>query len=65
MSIKWAPASEEELARRGIGVTKERVRAREADGTFQADDPATPEVNEAWVKKIVRKRATPAKKKDG
>lgn len=26
-----------------------RERARNADGTFRADDPATPDVNEAWV----------------
>lgn len=25
------------------------VRARNADGTFMADDPATPDVNEAWT----------------
>jgi hypothetical protein len=24
------------------------VRARNADGTFRADDPSTPDVNEAW-----------------
>lgn len=24
------------------------VRARNADGTFIADDPATPDVDEAW-----------------
>jgi hypothetical protein len=25
------------------------VRARNADGTFMADDPATPDVNEAYT----------------
>lgn len=25
------------------------VRARHPDGTFVADDPATPDVDEAWV----------------
>ena len=25
-----------------------RRRARHADGTFKADDPSTPDVNEAW-----------------
>lgn len=25
------------------------VRARDADGRFIADDPATPDVDEAWV----------------
>ena len=29
------------------GVTM--VRARNADGTYRADDPSTPDVNEAWV----------------
>jgi hypothetical protein len=29
------------------GVTM--VRARNADGTFMADDPSTPDVDEAWV----------------
>jgi len=26
------------------------IRARNADGTYRADDPATPDTNEAWVK---------------
>lgn len=38
----------------------EMVRARDADGQFIADDPSTPDVNEAWVvrtaKKAVRKK---------
>jgi hypothetical protein len=42
--MKWKPASIEELRRRGLVPE----RAREPDGTFRADDPATPEVNEAW-----------------
>jgi len=25
------------------------IRARNADGTYMADDPATPDVDEAWV----------------
>ena len=25
------------------------VRARNADGTYRADDPSTADVNEAWV----------------
>lgn len=25
------------------------VRARNADGTYRADDPATPDIDEAWV----------------
>ncbi len=27
----------------------EPVRARNPDGTFMADDPTTPDVDEAWV----------------
>ena len=26
-----------------------KVRARNADGTLRADDPSTPDVNEAWT----------------
>lgn len=33
----------------------EMVRARDEDGQFIADDPSTPEVNEAWVVKTVKK----------
>jgi hypothetical protein len=33
----------------------EMVRARNADGHFIADDPSTPDVNEAWVAKTVKK----------
>jgi hypothetical protein len=40
------PAAEEKL---------EMVRARDEDGQFVADDPATPEVNEAWVVKTIKK----------
>ena len=61
--IPKEPPSAEELARRGIGVKK--VRARNSDGTLKADDPSTPDVNEAWEEKPVKKkRGRPAKKKD-
>jgi hypothetical protein len=65
MSSRFKPPSEEELARRGIGVKVEKKRARNEDGTLKADDPSTPDVNEAWetVKKVV-KRGRPKKKKD-
>ena len=54
--------SAEELARRGIGVKK--VRARNEDGTLKGDDPSTPDVNEAWIVKAVKKkRGRPPKKK--
>ena len=32
-----------------------KVRARTEDGQFIADDPSTPDVNEAWVVKTVKK----------
>ncbi len=28
---------------------EEKVRARNEDGTYKGDDPATPDVNEAWT----------------
>jgi hypothetical protein len=60
---RFKPPSAEELARRGIGV--EKVRARNEDGTLKADDPSTPDVNEAWEEKpAAKKRGRPKKKKD-
>jgi hypothetical protein len=59
---RFKPASEEELAARGIKPAK--VRARNENGTLKADDPSTPNVNEAWEEKPVKKRGRPAKKKD-
>ena len=35
--------------------TLEMVRARDKNGHFIADDPDTPDVNEAWVVKTVKK----------
>lgn len=32
-----------------------RVRARNKKGQLMADDPSTPDVNEAWTTKIVKK----------
>lgn len=38
------------------GLEKEElVRAKDEDGRFIPDDPATPEVNEAWTTKTVKK----------
>ncbi len=54
MAIKWDPPSEEELAARGVGHAAERARLD--DGTFKADNPVTPNVDEAWVKKPRRKK---------
>jgi hypothetical protein len=33
----------------------EVVRARDEDGQFIADDPTTPDINEAWVARIKKK----------
>ena len=44
---------------------RKKVRARNKDGTLKADDPSTPNVNEAWEEKPVKKkRGRPSKKKD-
>lgn len=67
---RWKPPSAEELAARGLDpdgnpLKVEKVRARNSDGTLKADDPSTPEVNEAWEEKpVAKKRGRPAKKKD-
>jgi len=58
---RFKPASKEELAARGIGV--EKVRARNENGTLKADNPSTPDVNEAWEDKPAKKRGRPSKKK--
>jgi hypothetical protein len=41
-------------------------RARSADGKLKADDPTTPDVNEAWEggKAPKKKRGRPPKKKE-
>ena len=69
MSRFKAPLTEE-LARRGLHpdgspIKTTPVRARNYDGTLKADDPSTPDVNEAWEEKPVKKkRGRPSKKKD-
>jgi hypothetical protein len=55
------PPSAEEMARNVVAV--EKIRARNLDGTLKADDPSTPDVNEAWEKKPVKKKSF--SKKDG
>ncbi len=60
---RFKPASEEEIARRGSKTVK--VRARNSDGTLKADDPSTPDVNEAWTEAPAKKkRGRSAKNKD-
>jgi hypothetical protein len=67
---RFKPASAEELAARGLNpdgtpLNAAKVRARNDDGTLKADDPSTPDVNEAWEEKpVAKKRGRPAKKKD-
>jgi hypothetical protein len=67
---KFKPASPEELARRGLypdgsPIKTTPIRARNDNGTLKADDPSTPDVNEAWEEKPVKKkRGRPPKKKD-
>ena len=69
MSRFKAPSTEE-LARRGLHpdgspIKTNPVRARNDNGTLKADDPSTPDVNEAWEDKPVKKkRGRPPKKKD-
>ena len=69
MSRFKAPSAEE-LARRGLNpdgspIEAPKVRARNKNGTLKADDPSTPDINEAWEEKPVKKkRGRPSKKKD-
>lgn len=37
------------------GTETVRVRARNEKGQLMADDPSTPDVNEAWTTKVVKK----------
>ena len=62
----------EEFVRKAKEALAPVERARDADGHFVGDDPATPEVNEAYVggkapkakkAKAKKKKAAPAKKK--
>ena len=64
---RFAPPSVEELAARGLDpdgnpLKVVKVRARNSDGTLKADDPSTPDVNEAWEEAPAKKRGRPKKK---
>jgi len=67
---RFKPASSEELAARGLypdgsPIKTTPIRARNDNGTLKADDPSTPDVNEAWEgKPVKKKRGRPPKKKD-
>ena len=48
-----------------LGIAEPYDRGRESDGTFKADDPSTPDVNEAWksgkspvLRRTVKKKTT-------
>tara|TARA_A100000172_G_scaffold79330_1_gene66180 strand:- start:31 stop:399 length:369 start_codon:yes stop_codon:yes gene_type:complete len=41
----------------------EVVRARNEDGSFKADDPSTPDINEAWEEKPVEEVTKTTKKR--
>lgn len=43
--------------------SKKKERARSEDGTYIADDPSTPDVNEAWVTPEQPKKTKKARKK--
>lgn len=64
---RFQPPSVEELAARGLGpdgkpLKTKKTRARNDDGTLKADDPSTPDVNEAWEESPAKKRGRPKKK---
>ena len=42
---------------------RNKVRARNTDGTLKGDDPSTPQ-NEAWTTEIVSEKKGRSKKKD-
>ena len=50
------------VSRLRIGRAQKRKRAR-TEGKFKADNPKTPEVNEAWVGGKAPKKKAPTKKK--
>ena len=56
--VQEAPVVEEVI----VEAVVEEVRARDENGHFISDDPATPE-NEAWTKKPKAKKKNSSKKK--
>ncbi len=67
---RFKPASLEELTRRGLNadgspIKTVPVRARNENGTLKADDPSTPDVNEAWTDAPVKKKRVRSTKKKG
>ena len=73
LSKAWQKAIAQSMIDRGAAMEvqgnaspKETKRARGADGKLMADDPSTPDVNEAWEggKAPAKKRGRPKKKPD-
>tara|TARA_R110001606_G_scaffold28011_1_gene89250 strand:+ start:102 stop:431 length:330 start_codon:yes stop_codon:yes gene_type:complete len=48
---KKAPKKTKAKKEKAVGTSSKMVRARDENGHFIADDPSTPDVNEAWVSK--------------
>ena len=42
-----------------VNMTEKKVRARTKKGHYKADDPSTPDVNEAYVQEEKPKKAEP------
>ncbi len=63
MNSRFKPASEEELARRGIGVKKSKVRARNTDGRLKSYEASTPNVNGSVEEKPGKESGRPNKKR--
>jgi hypothetical protein len=61
-AAKRGTVAAEPIAEAVVEVVVEEVRARDENGHFVADDPATPE-NEAWTKKPKAKKKNSSKKK--
>ena len=56
ISKKPAPVKKATAPKKAVAQEElEMVRARDENGHFVADDPSTPDVNEAWVVKTVKK----------
>ena len=52
----WSKSAEvDAILAQPVKVETKLVRARNEDGHFIADDPTTPEVNEAWTTKLTKK----------
>ena len=62
MKITFTDAAKAEIIGRAEAEVKEIKRARNEKGQLQADDPSTPDVNEAWEGGKAPKKTTAKKK---